>query len=97
MELIVAIASLSYLCYLCIEAIQVRKLRKRLKKVIHINGIRGKSTVSRLVDAGLRSAGYKVFTKTTGTSPRIIDVHNAEREIPRQGKANIREQIQAAC
>lgn len=95
MELIVAIASLSYLCYLCIEAIQVRKLRKRLKKVIHINGIRGKSTVSRLVDAGLRSAGYKVFTKTTGTSPRIIDVHNAEREIPRQGKANIREQIQA--
>lgn len=70
-------------------------LRKRLKKVIHINGIRGKSTVSRLVDAGLRSAGYKVFTKTTGTSPRIIDVHNAEREIPRQGKANIREQIQA--
>ena len=95
MELIVAIASLSDLCYLCIEAIQVRKLRKRLKKVIHINGIRGKSTVSRLVDAGLRSAGYKVFTKTTGTSPRIIDVHNAEREIPRQGKANIREQIQA--
>ena len=95
MELIVAIASLSYLCYLCIEAIQVRKLRKRLKKVIHINGIRGKSTVSRLVDAGLRSAGYKVFTKTTGTSPRIIDVRNAEREIPRQGKANIREQIQA--
>ena len=95
MELIVAIASLSYLCYLCIEAIQVRMLRKRLKKVIHINGIRGKSTVSRLVDAGLRSAGYKVFTKTTGTSPRIIDVHNAEREIPRQGKANIREQIQA--
>lgn len=95
MELIVAIASLSYLCYLCIEAIQIRKLRKRLKKVIHINGIRGKSTVSRLVDAGLRSAGYKVFTKTTGTSPRIIDVHNAEREIPRQGKANIREQIQA--
>lgn len=70
-------------------------LRKRLKKVIHINGIRGKSTVSRLVDAGLRSAGYKVFTKTTGTSPRIIDVRNAEREIPRQGKANIREQIQA--
>ena len=95
MELIVAIASLSYLCYLCIEAIQVRKLRKRLKKVIHINGIRGKSTVSRLVDAGLRSAGYKVFTKTTGTSPRIIDVRNAEGEIPRQGKANIREQIQA--
>lgn len=95
MELIVAIASLSYLCYLCIEAIQVRMLRKRLKKVIHINGIRGKSTVSRLVDAGLRSAGYKVFTKTTGTSPRIIDVRNAEREIPRQGKANIREQIQA--
>jgi len=94
-ELIVAIASLSYLCYLCIEAIQVRKLRKRLKKVIHINGIRGKSTVSRLVDAGLRSAGYKVFTKTTGTSPRIIDVRNAEGEIPRQGKANIREQIQA--
>ncbi len=95
MEIIVGIVSLSYLCYLYIEAIQVRKLRKQLKTVIHINGIRGKSTVSRLVDAGLRAAGYKVFTKTTGTSPRIIDVHNAEHEILRQGKANIREQIQA--
>ena len=95
MEVIVIIVSLGYLCYLCIETIQVRKLRKRLKKVIHINGIRGKSTVSRLVDAGLRSAGYKVFTKTTGTSPRIIDVRNAEHEILRQGKAHIREQIKA--
>jgi len=93
MEIIVVILSLFYILYLLFEKINLDKNRKNLKYIIHINGIRGKSTVSRLIDAGLRAGGYKVFTKTTGTSPRIIDTNAKEFEINRQGKANIREQI----
>ena len=93
MEIIVVILSLFYILYLFFEKINLDKNRKNLKYIIHINGIRGKSTVSRLIDAGLRAGGYKVFTKTTGTSPRIIDTNAKEFEINRQGKANIREQI----
>lgn len=91
--MIIAILSLLYILYLCAECRCLSYRRKKLKYLIHINGIRGKSTVSRLVDAGMRSAGYKVFTKATGSSPRIIDIHNEEYEINRWGKANIREQI----
>ncbi|QQB73275.1 poly-gamma-glutamate synthase PgsB [Fusobacterium canifelinum] len=93
MEIIIIILSLLYILYLFFEKINLDKNRKNLKYIIHINGIRGKSTVSRLIDAGLRVGGYKVFTKTTGTSPRIIDTNAKEFEINRQGKANIREQI----
>ncbi|WP_338967973.1 poly-gamma-glutamate synthase PgsB [Fusobacterium nucleatum] len=93
MEIIIIILSLLYVLYLFFEKINLDKNRKNLKYIIHINGIRGKSTVSRLIDAGLRAGGYKVFTKTTGTSPRIIDTNAKEFEINRQGKANIREQI----
>lgn len=84
-----------FLLYFVSEKIKNNKNRKKLKYLIHVNGIRGKSTVSRLIDAALREAGYKVFTKVTGTSPRIIDTYGVEKEILRKGKANIREQIKA--
>jgi len=94
MVIAIAILSLLYILYLCAEYRYLKYYRKKLK-IIHINGTRGKSTVCRLIDAGLRAGGYKVFTKTTGTSPRVIDVNRVEQEINRQGKANIREQIKA--
>jgi len=93
--IIIAILSLLYILYLCAEYRYLKYHRKKLKYLIHINGTRGKSTVCRLIDAGLRAGGYKVFTKTTGTSPRIIDTDALEWEINRQGKSNIREQIKA--
>jgi len=61
--------------------------------VIHVNGTRGKSTVSRLIDAGLRAGGLKVYCKTTGTDPMVIDVSGEESPLRRRGKANIKEQI----
>ena len=88
------------LCFICIgylffEKKRATNQRKTFKYVIHVNGIRGKSTVSRLIDAGVRAGGYKTFTKTTGTSPRTISVFGEEKEISRKGKANIKEQIKA--
>lgn len=75
------------------EKISLEKARKKIKIVIHVNGIRGKSTVSRLIDAGLRDGKKKVFTKVTGTEPKYINIDNQEKNIKRIGKANIREQI----
>ncbi|PID67082.1 MAG: poly-gamma-glutamate synthase PgsB [Fusobacteriales bacterium] len=85
---------LLFIFYLTIEKILNNKRRKKIKYIIHVNGIRGKSTVSRLIDAGLRESNYKIFTKITGTAPRIINTFNEELEIIRKGKANIREQIE---
>src|SRR5262245_2475347 len=60
---------------------------------VHVNGTRGKSSVSRLIYGALREAGFKVAGKTTGTHPRYLDVMGVEHEIPRVGKPNIKEQI----
>lgn len=93
MEIIIIILCLFCIFYLFFEKRRSEYQRETFKYLIHVNGIRGKSTVSRLIDAGVRAGGYKVFTKITGTSPRIIDTFNVEREINRKGKANIKEQI----
>lgn len=82
-----------YLGYVVFEAFYVKYLRKSFKYVIHVNGIRGKSTTTRLIDAGLRACGFSVFSKTTGTVPTILNVDNEDVVIKRLGRANIREQI----
>ena len=87
--------ALLYLGYVIVEKFEIEKRRKQLKLVVHVHGIRGKSTVTRLIDAGLRGCGYKVFSKTTGTIPMTIDVANNAKPIKRLGPANIREQKKA--
>ena len=85
--------SVVYILYVIIEKLLINYYRKKIPLIIHINGIRGKSTTTRLIDAGLRNCGYKVFSKTTGTVPTMINSENKDIEIKRLGKANIREQI----
>jgi poly-gamma-glutamate synthase PgsB/CapB len=60
---------------------------------IHVNGTRGKSSVTRLIAAGLREAGIKTFAKTTGTLPRVIIHDGTEFPVFRKGTANIIEQV----
>ncbi len=60
---------------------------------IHVNGSRGKSSVTRLVAAGLRAGGLKTLAKTTGTAPRIIDEDGKDRIIHRLRSASIGEQV----
>lgn len=70
--------------------------QKRVRRIpirIHVNGSRGKSSVTRLIAAGLRAGGVKVYGKTTGTSPRIIDPHGLEIPIHRMRGASIGEQV----
>ncbi|MCS1350217.1 poly-gamma-glutamate synthase PgsB [Mechercharimyces sp. CAU 1602] len=61
---------------------------------ININGIRGKSTVTRLITGIMMEAGLKTIGKTTGTQARMI-YWNREQEEPivrRPEGPNIREQ-----
>jgi len=60
---------------------------------IHVNGTRGKSSVTRLVAAGLREGGIRTFAKTTGTAPRVIDSEGKDRIIHRLRLPSIGEQV----
>ena len=60
---------------------------------IHVNGTRGKSTVTRLIAAALREAGIRTVAKTTGTAPRIILPDGSDNPVRRRAPASIREQL----
>jgi gamma-polyglutamate synthase len=86
-------ACLVYLAWLVREDRLARKHRRALRHVIHVNGIRGKSSVCRLIDAALRADGFRVLTKTTGTCPAVIHVDGSEERLRRMGKPSIKEQL----
>lgn len=60
---------------------------------VHINGIRGKSSVTRLVAGVLREGGYVTVAKTTGSAARVIGPKGEETPIKRRGAATINEQV----
>jgi poly-gamma-glutamate synthase PgsB/CapB len=60
---------------------------------VHVNGTRGKSTVTRLIAGALREAGIRTVAKTTGTAPRLILPDGTERPVRRRAPASIREQL----
>lgn len=76
-----------------IEYFRHKQVLASLPLRIHINGTRGKSSVTRLVAAGLRAGGLKTFAKTTGTAPRVIDTEGMDRIIHRLRSPSIGEQV----
>ena len=60
---------------------------------IHVNGSRGKSSVTRLIAAGLRAGGIRTLAKTTGSAPRVIEMDGNDRVIHRLRSASIGEQV----
>lgn len=93
MVYVIIALSLVWLIYLINEKRSATRNRNRLKHVIHVNGIRGKTSVTRMIAAGLSAGGYSVLCKTTGTIPSYITPDGEEHEIHRRGKANIKEQL----
>ena len=95
---IISIGSLVVIIFILIVLliIEINFHLKALLKIpirIHVNGARGKSSVVRLIAAGLRSGGLKTFAKTTGTIPRIINEKGEDVELHRLRSASIGEQI----
>lgn len=61
---------------------------------VMVNGIRGKSSITRLCAAALRGGGLRVVAKTTGTAARFIWPDGSELPVYRKfGIANVSEQI----
>lgn len=93
MLILILLLTTGYLGYLLWEKWANDRALKSFRYVIHVNGIRGKTGTCRLIDAHLRGAGYRVFTKTTGSTPCYIGTDGIEHEIRRLGNANIGEQL----
>ena len=93
MLILILLLTTGYLAWLVWEKRANDRALKSFRYVIHVNGIRGKTGVCRLIDAHLRGAGYRVFTKTTGSTPCYIGTDGVEHQIHRLGNANIGEQL----
>src|SRR5438067_471923 len=70
-----------------------RKSLGQLAVRVHVNGIRGKSTVTRLVAGVMREGGFVTVAKTTGSAARVILPTGEELPIERPGAPTINEQI----
>ncbi len=91
--LFVLLLALAYLGYGVLEyRLHLRNLRSVPIRV-HVNGTRGKSSVTRLIAAGLSAGGVRTAAKTTGSAARYIDPEGNEEPVLRPGPPNIREQL----
>jgi poly-gamma-glutamate synthase PgsB/CapB len=75
-------------------AAEARRHRTRLCRIrhrIHVNGTRGKSSVVRLIAAGLRAGGLRVVAKTTGSASRVIFPDGSERDLRGRRRASLLE------
>lgn len=75
------------------EAFAHRRRLARIPVRVHVNGTRGKSSVVRLITAGLRAGGLSVCAKTTGTFATFIDPDGTEHPLHRPSQPNIIEQV----
>lgn len=89
----ITIVLATIIVYFIIEYILHCNKLKSIPIRIHVNGTRGKSSVTRLIAGALRHHGLKTYAKTTGTFPRLIVEDGKEFPIYRPLGANILEQL----
>lgn len=80
------------LMLLWIERVAMERIRSAIPTRIVVIGTRGKTSVTRLIAAGLSSTGRRVLGKTTGSEPRIVMPNGNERAIVRRGNPTPLEQ-----
>ena len=77
--------------YLLWERILLTRRAQSIPLKICVTGTRGKSSVTRLIAASLREAGFVVLARTTGSKPMVIYPDAAEKEVNRKGSPSILE------
>lgn len=95
MALPLALASLLavLISFLVFEYARHTRMRDAIPIRIHVNGTRGKSSVTRLIAAALRAHGIRTYAKTTGTLPHLIAHDGTELPVFRPGMTNVLEQL----
>lgn len=93
--IVLILLALIPLVALIVEKVQNERNLKQLKIRVNVNGIRGKSTITRMIFAILREAGCQVVGKTTGTAARMFywDQQEEEELVRRPRGVSISEQI----
>jgi gamma-polyglutamate synthase len=91
-ELLITIA-LGLVALAIVEILVHRRNVRRIGIRIHVNGTRGKSSVTRLIAGGLRASGVDTCAKTTGTLARVILPDGREYPVFRPAKPNVIEQV----
>jgi gamma-polyglutamate synthase len=91
---LISLALISALLVLAgaVERVVHRRKLRRIPIRIHVNGTRGKSSVTRLIAAGLREAGIRTCAKTTGTMARFILPDGRELPVYRPSGPTVIEQ-----
>jgi poly-gamma-glutamate synthase PgsB/CapB len=78
------------------ESVAHRRRVGRLAYRVHVNGIRGKSTVTRIIAGMLREGGYVTIGKATGTQAVVINREGLDEVIERKAAPTILEQIEVS-
>ena len=81
------------LLFLGVEAVDVHRRLRRFSLRVHINGTRGKSSVTEYIAAGLRASGRKPFAKVTGVIPTVILPDGTKQAVKRRGGPRVQEQV----
>ena len=92
----IAVPFLVFLVLLALGLFEALMHRHNISKIpirIHVNGTRGKSSVTRLIAGGLRAGGITTCAKTTGTLARMILPDASEYPVFRPSGANVIEQV----
>ncbi|MBM3469364.1 MAG: poly-gamma-glutamate synthase PgsB [Armatimonadetes bacterium] len=97
MELLGAVPALVAFGAALIEARRHRRHLESIPHRIHVNGTRGKSSVVRLVVAGLRAGGLCVVGKTTGSAARVLLPDGGEVDLRGGRRPSLREYHRVAA
>lgn len=82
------------LTYMVVEGARHRGRLNTIPARVLVNGIRGKSSITRLIAGALRGGDVVAVAKTTGTAARFIRPDGHETAIPRpHGVVNVIEQV----
>ncbi|MBJ3763336.1 poly-gamma-glutamate synthase PgsB [Maribius pontilimi] len=88
------LAAASVIVFWILQTARHERLLARLPIRVHVNGIRGKSTIVRYIAGALREGGITTVAKTTGSATRLIHPDGSEEPIRRIGAPTIIEQIE---
>lgn len=91
--LFLALIAVGVFVYWRLAIVRHQRRLDQLDVRVHVNGIRGKSSVTRLVAGVLREGGYVTVAKTTGSAARVIGSRGEEDPIKRRGAPTINEQV----